>query len=116
MAKSAASLDGVPLRNLKTSLDTGEEARQKKTRAAGWMVRDAMHAAHMEPKQLADHMGVSVSFLLRGFKDLEHISFQRIQLVDDDVFQDEFVKIQTKQRATARMFTMVEWPERKVRA
>ncbi len=72
-------LADVPLRTVKADLTPGETPRQKVTPADGAMVELAMRSAGVEAKQLADAMGISTSLLLRGFKDTEHLSWQRLR-------------------------------------
>jgi AraC-like DNA-binding protein len=72
----AERLRDVPLRNSKADLG----ARRNLT-PCGAIVDHARKTAGLEVKQMADLMGVSESFLLRGFKDQEHLSYQRLQLV-----------------------------------
>jgi AraC-like DNA-binding protein len=68
----------VPLRNVKASLDEGESARRNPTPRGG-LIDVARKRCGLEVKQMAAAMGVSESFLLRGFKDQEHISYQRLR-------------------------------------
>lgn len=75
--KLAAALDDDPLRNQSAELLVGESPRRNPT-PAGAAVEHAMKIAKLEVKQLAAAMGVSDSVLLRGFKDQESISFQRL--------------------------------------
>lgn len=75
-----AQLDQVPLRNAKADTPAGESPRRNLTPRGG-LVDQARKNAGIEVKQMADWMGVSESFLLRGFKDQEHLSYQRLQLV-----------------------------------
>lgn len=72
-------LADLPLINLKADLGPGEGARQKVTPPDGALVELAMRSAGVEAKQLADAMGISTSLLLRGFKDTEHLSWQRLR-------------------------------------
>lgn len=78
-------LADVPLVNLKADvparqkLTAEEQALQKVTPPDGALVELAMRSAGVEAKQLADAMGISTSLLLRGFKDTEHLSWQRLR-------------------------------------
>lgn len=105
----------VPLRNLKARLDAGEAARQKVTHApSGAMVEAAMNMARIEPKQLAAEMGVSHSFLLRGFKDQEHISWQRIHRVRDRKFRQALLAVQAEDITGVVVRTVIEFDAEKV--
>lgn len=59
------------------------------------MVDQARKRCGLEVKQMADVMGVSESFLLRGFKDQEHISWQRLQLLPP-AFHRQFITVQAE--------------------
>lgn len=85
-------LDGVPLRNLKAELSEGESARRNPT-PAGALVDVARKRCGLEVKQMASTMGVSESFLLRGFKDQEHLSWQRLRKLSSE-FQRELLMVQ----------------------
>lgn len=106
--KATAALADLPLRNLKAPLDAGETRRQKVTRPTGSMVEAAMNRAGLEPKQLADEMGVSPSFLLRGFKDQEHISWQRIHRVTDRRFRQALLAVQAEELTGVVVRTVIE--------
>lgn len=81
--KVAATFDDAPRRNQTATLLRGEPARQKTTKPAGAVVEHAMKCARLEVKQLAGAMGITESILLRGFKDIESISWQRLQRAGD---------------------------------
>lgn len=109
-AKGSAALDGVPLRNVKATLDAGESPRQKTTPPSGSMVEAAMKRARLEVKQLAGEMGVSESFLLRGFKDQEQISWQRLHRVTDRRFRRELLAVQAEELTDVVVRTVIEFP------
>lgn len=99
MANSVAErLSEIPLRNAKSSLREGESRRQNLT-PRGALVDQARKNAGIEVKQMAEWMGVSESFLHRGFKDLEHISYQRLQHVSAQSprFHQEFLILQARE-------------------
>lgn len=73
-SKVTAALDDSPLRT-----STVEFEPRQKTSPDGGLIEHAAKCARIETKELAEAMGVSHSFLLRGFKDQEHISWQRLQ-------------------------------------
>lgn len=100
-----AQLDGMPLRNAKAELRTGEGARRNPT-PHGALVDQARKRAGLEVKQMAAEMGVSESFLLRGFKDHEHISVQRLQQLGA-AFQREFVIVQAEAIADIEVVTEI---------
>lgn len=104
----ADRLDEVPLRNVKAGLSEGESPRQKMT-PAGALVELAMNSAELEAKQLADAMGVSPSFLLRGFKDNEHISFQRLRRAGQKYprFKRELLKAEAKDTEGVEVVTEI---------
>lgn len=103
-----ARLD-VPLRNAKAALDTGEAARRKTSPPSGAMVEAAMRRARMETKELAGAMGVSESFLLRGFKDQESISWQRVKQVEHSAFQRELLAVQAEDLTDVVVRTVIEF-------
>lgn len=104
----------VPLRNLKADLGVGEGARQKTTPPCGSMVEAAMKRARLEVKQLAGEMGVSESFLLRGFKDQEQISWQRVHRVRDRRFRRELLAVQAEELTDAIVTLHIALPQEKV--
>lgn len=112
--KSASALDAVPLRNVKATLETGEAARRNPTPASGAMVEAAMRRAKLEVKQLAAAMGVSESFLLRGFKDQEHISWQRLQRVPDVRFKRALLAVQAEEDSGIVTTLHIHIPQEKV--
>ena len=77
------------------------------------MVEAAMRRARMETKQLADEMGVSESFLLRGFKDKETISWQRVKSVDHRRFQRELIAVQAEELTDVVVRTVIDIPVEK---
>ena len=87
-------LRDVPLRNAKADVDRGETPRRNPT-PAGAQVDAARKRCGLEVKQMADAMGVSESFLLRGFKDQEHISVQRLRRLPA-AFQRELLTVQAE--------------------
>lgn len=108
--KVASALDDIPLRNLKCEMP----ARQKVT-PHGSLIELAMNCAELEPKQLADAMGVSTSFLLRGFKDSEHISWQRLQEAGREYpqFKEELLRVQARHTDGVRARLVFEMDERR---
>ena len=72
-----------------------------------------MNCAGIEPKQLADAMGVSASFLLRGFKDNEHISWQRLQQAGTvfPKFKRELLAVQADHTEGARKRIVIDIEE-----
>lgn len=73
-----------------------------------------MRRARIESKQLADEMGVSLSFLLRGFKDQEHISWQRIHRVRDRRFRQALLAVQAEEITGVVVRTVIEFDAEKV--
>lgn len=96
-SKATQVLADVPLRNVKATLESGESQRRNLTPPCGAMVEAAMKRAKLEVKQLAGWMGISESFLLRGFKDQEHISWQRLQRVPDRRFTRALLAVQAEE-------------------
>lgn len=86
-------LHDVPLRNAKAAVEASESARRIPT-PAGAQVDAARKRCGLEVKQMADLMGCSESFLLRGFKDQEHISLQRLRKLPV-IFQRELLIVQS---------------------
>lgn len=109
MTKATAALDGVPLRNAKCRLEDGESLRQNPTPPSGALVEAAMKRAKLEVKQLAAAMGISESFLLRGFKDQEHISWQRLQKVEDKAFRRALLAVQAEEDSGIEVTTSIRW-------
>lgn len=89
---TAERLNQIPLRNAKADTREGESARRNLT-PRGALIDQARKRAGLEVKQMADLMGISESFLLRGFKDLEHISWQRLQRLPAS-FHRELITVQ----------------------
>lgn len=87
-------LNRIPLRNAKCVVPEGESPRRNMT-PSGALVDTARRRCGLEVKQMADLMGVSESFLLRGFKDQEHISWQRLQLLPP-AFHRQFITVQAE--------------------
>lgn len=96
MSKRNAALADVPLRNLKCEIEPSESLRRNPT-PSGALVEAAMKRAKLETKQLAGWMGISESFLLRGFKDQEHISWQRVQQVEHKGFKRALLAVQAEE-------------------
>ena len=96
----ANRLPDVPLRNAKAGLRRGESAVQKLNPKAGEVLDLARGAAQIEPKQMADEMGISHSLVLRGLKSADHLSFHRLWELSDD-FWLELVLLIAKRRGLA---------------
>lgn len=114
MRNRNAAFADVPLRNLKYGEAGGESERQKVTAPSGAMVEAAMNRAKLEPKQLADFMGISVSVLLRGFKDQESISWQRLQRVPDRAFKRALLAVQAEEDSGIVTTLHIHIPQEKV--
>ena len=112
--KRTAVLADVALHNLKAALDAGETSRQKTSSPSGAMVEAAMRRARLEVKQLAAEMGVSESFLLRGFKDQETISWQRVHRVEDRRFRQALLAVQAEACPEALVTLHIQLPQEKV--
>ena len=101
----AEQLDGLPLRNAKADLREGETQRQVPT-PRGALIDVARKRCGLEVKQMSALMGVSDSFLLRGFKDQEHISWQRMQLLPE-AFHRELIMAQAEELAGFEVVTTI---------
>lgn len=77
--QSAASLDGIPLRNVKAALRAGSKSEL----TAGKVLDLARKASSLEVKQMADTMRISGSLISRGLKDEDNLSFHRLWELDD---------------------------------
>lgn len=97
-------LDGIPLRPLKADVKEkplrGESSRQKLNPDAGDVLELARATAQIEPKQMADTMGVSHSLVLRGLKSVDDLGFHRLWLLSDAYWLELLLAI-AKKRLTA---------------
>lgn len=91
-SNTAERLNEIPLRNAKADTATSEGPRRNLT-PRGALIDQARKRAGLEVKQMAEQMGISESFLLRGFKDIEHISWQRLQKLPAS-FHRELITVQ----------------------
>lgn len=104
--RSAEALKGITPQPAKAEL--------RETPPSGALVEAAMHRARMEVKQLAGAMGISDSFLLRGFKDQEHISWQRLQRVDHKGFKRALLAVQAEADSGIVTTLLIQIPQEKV--
>lgn len=115
-----ARLTDVPLRNVTVRRVDGESGRSggegprlnptPNLTPRGALVDQARKVARIEVKQMADWMGVSESFLLRGFKDQEHLSWQRLNAViqASPVFHQAFLILQAREVHGVTVTTHIE--------
>ena len=106
--QAVKSLDQVRPQPVKAQLE------DRQAPPSGGMVEAAMKRARMEPKQLADEMGVSHSFLLRGFKDQEHISWQRLHRVRNRKFRHALLAVQAEENSGVVVTLHIAIPHDKV--
>lgn len=104
-------LADVPLRNVKAEVRRGEGPVQKLNRDAGEVLELARGNALIEPKQMADVMGISHSLVLRGLKSADHLSFHRLWELPDEFWAELLVAI-AKRRHVARVCTTIEFDRR----
>lgn len=105
-------LPGAPVRNVKVEDSarrnlTAEPEPRRNLTPRGLLIDLARKAARLEVKQMAADMGVSESFLLRGFKDQEHISWQRLQKLSA-AFHRELILLQAAEIAGIEVRTTIE--------
>jgi hypothetical protein len=81
--KGRSSLDMVPVRNVKATLRRGETEVQKLNPTAGDVLNLARAAAEIEPKQMADEMKVSHSYVLRGLAGQGDLGFAKLWELSD---------------------------------
>lgn len=91
-------LAGVPLRNVKASLRRGEGPVQKLNPDAGDVLEVARAIAQIEPKQMADVMGLSHSLVLRGLGSKDHLSFHRLWELPDAFWAELLIAIARKRK------------------
>lgn len=109
-------LGDVPRRNAKAELREGETPRRNPSPTnltpRGALVDQARKHAGVEVKQMAAAMGVSESFLLRGFKDQEHISWQRLQVAAATwpAFHRAFLILQAREIEGVDVITEIRVP------
>lgn len=111
MAPSVAErLNNLPLRNAKAGLVRGEGPIQKLNPLAGEVLDIARGLARLEPKQMADDMGISHSLVLRGLRSVDHLSFHRLWELPDEFWAELLVAI-AKARSVATVRTLIEMPQ-----
>lgn len=76
-------LPDPPLRTAKAKLRRGEGPVRKLNPTAGTVLDRARGTIRLEPKQMADAMGISHSLVLRGLKSVDHLSFHRLWELPD---------------------------------
>lgn len=88
MSNSLASrLDGVNCKPLKCPPRTGETFLQL-TEASAQLIARALDRAGLTVKAAASDMGISESLLARQLKGMEHLSWQRLNLLPDRFFYE----------------------------
>lgn len=100
-------LRDVPLRNVKASDLRGEGPLQKLNPLAGEVLDTARSNARIEPKAMADAMGLSHSLVLRGLGGKDHLSFHRLWELSDDFWAELLIAI-AKRRRVAVVRTSIE--------
>lgn len=105
----------VPLRNAKAELEPVQkltdspEPVHKLNPEAGEVLDLARSNARLEPKQMADDMGISHSLVLRGLKSGDHLSFHRLWELPDAFWAELLVAVAKKRRiATVRTTIEIE--------
>jgi len=106
MSTIADRLLDVPLRTAKAALRKGEGPLRKLNRDAGDVLDLARGNARLEPKQMADDMGISHSLVLRGLKSLDHLSFHRLWELPDAFWAELLIAI-AKKRNVADVTTTI---------
>lgn len=91
-------LDDIPLRNVKAERLRGEGPVQKLNPDAGEVLDLARSNARIEPKQMADEMGISHSLVLRGLNAKDHLSFHRLWELPDAFWAELLVAVARKRR------------------
>lgn len=111
MSNSLASrLDGVNCKPLKCPPRTGETFLQL-TEASAQLIARALDRAGLTVKAAASDMGISESLLARQLKGMEHLSWQRLNLLPDRFFFELLILIaQTRGIATVR--TQIEMEQK----
>lgn len=89
-------LTNLPLRTAKAGLRRGEGPLRKLNPAAGDVLDLARGNVQMEPKQMADEMGLSHSLVLRGLKSVDHLSFHRLWELSDAFWVELIIAVAKK--------------------
>jgi hypothetical protein len=84
------------VRKLNRARLRGEGPVQKLKAEAGDVLEAARANARIEPKQMADTMGISHSLVLRGLKSVDHLSFHRLWELSDDFWAELLIAIAKK--------------------
>lgn len=100
-------LDGIPLVNRKAELPAGEGRLPKRNRDAGNALDQARKAAGLEPKEMADTLGVSESLCRRSLNSVDDIGFHRLWELSDEFWAELIVAI-AKRRRVAVVKTTIE--------
>lgn len=124
-ANVAERLASLPVRNAKAALDRGESdprTVQKMNpedkplnKDAGEVLDIARAAVRMEPKAMAEDMGVSHSLVLRGLKSDDGLSFHKLWELSDEYWAELMMAVAQKRRIFIVRRT-IEVPERRRRA
>lgn len=102
-----ARLAGLPVRTSKG----GAGSVQKLNPEAGEVLDTARANAQLEPKQMAGHMGISHSLVLRGLKGVDHLSFHRLWALSDDFWAELLIAI-AKKRGVALVRVSIDLERR----
>lgn len=105
-SKVTQRLADVPLRNVKAELLRGETPLQKLNPDAGAVLEQARGLVSLEPKAMADVMGISHSLVLRGLKSADHLSFHRLWELPDAFWAELLIAI-AKKRHVADVDTTI---------
>lgn len=104
----SSRLNGVNCRSLKCGLPTGETLLQL-TEPHARVIAKALDRSDLTVKAAASEMGISESLLARQLKGLEHLSWQRLNLLPDRFFCELLILLaETRGIATVRTQIQLE--------
>jgi hypothetical protein len=103
----------VPLRNAKATIKPRESEVRKLNPQAADVIQTARALARIEPKQMADVMGVSHSYVLRGLEAKDDLGFLKMWELPD-AFWFELACLILESRGVGRVRRLFEVERLKV--
>ena len=103
-----SGLAGVKGVSLKCALKTGETVLQL-TEPQARLIAKALDRADLTVKAAAVEMGISESLLARQLRGLEHLSWQRLNLLPDRFFLELLILL-AEARGIATVETTLKFP------
>lgn len=96
----------VPVRTVKAELKRGEGVFQKLNRDAGDVLEQARGTVQLQPKVMADTMGISHSLVCRGLKSEDDLGFHRLWQLSDAFWWELVLAIVAKRQLAKRTTTL----------